>query len=651
MRYAKVLLPVLIVVFGILFSCEAYQLQLTGLCEKDYFSFTGIRADDREGFQERFERIQSLLDNEDLEYYVVKVHSDEDSKLVYTVYSDERVQNKLTKAGYRQGKYNSFFSGKKIFQYGNWEDYVNRTELESGTDIIYVLNYDERKVSSSFLKEKAECGESRRTFGTIVYGMWGIIFLVLLLLTGLECSTRRKEWCVKIVYGYPEKTLLWGILFKNSLFYILLFLLCLVIFHPEGARQACGVIFLIEFGIFLILNLLTYTFSFLCIDYKKGFVRNVSSASLIKTSYLLRTLVFCAMVILLVYFGGQFKELKSMLNQRSFYTQFKGYFHLTMYSTGGDGNELGLPKDILTSNILYKEKLRDWEIIMLSGEGYLGVDFVLANVYAKDFVLRTIPSIAEEEIAGEGIYFLVPEKESDWQRKSNILFDYVVKRLGYSENDCKVLFYRDCRNLYVFTGMCDNSHSDISGISSPIIVLNTFLDISEQQVYESQIGRNFLLFAIKADFEQINSTAEIDATNKIQLVNIYEAFCSRMLTTIKRMIVFGVMLLLCFTLTVIFLDTIIQLEFSMKAMAFCISKINGMPFLVRYRSIFYGSLAVYGISIGVGGVMSLVITRQFSFYFVWGVLLMALTESLIITRHILRWERREVQRVLKGGAL
>ena len=650
MRYAKPFLTVLIIAFGVLFSCEAYQLQLTSISEKHYFLFTGIDDADREGFQYRFLKIQSLLEEEKLDYYIVNT-SPEGKATHYTVYCGEHVRSLLIEAGYREGKYFSFFSGEKSFSYKDWDSYLHREVIDSTTDTIYVIGFSPDLIVSNYLKEKVFQGEERRSYLAIIRTVWVLLFVALLLLTVMGCNLRRKEWMVKVIYGFSPSKLCCGIILRDAAFLLLLVISFGAFFFRLGFFQACSDFLPVYLGIHIILNSGIIIWNFCHFEYKRAFSRDVSSNKLLKLNYVSRGIILCTTVLFFSLMVGQGKIVVSMLKQKKYYEQFKGYYHVLMYSTYGEsGSEVGLPKEIKMNNAIYRDKMKEWGIVVLSSEGFLGVDFISANINAKRLIISEIPSI-DNKLNNNRIYILVPMLEKEWNNKLKVLKSFVENRWGKKGSDCEVIVYSEESCFRAFKGMGDEYQTDIILKREPIILLNTFESVDDAQVMNSHIAQNFLMFAVKAEPSQMRLIAREKGFENIRFVEIYEMFHTRVSAILKRLFAMCVVLILCVAIEIILLTSSIQMEIEMNSMQICVAKIHGCPLFQRYRQIIYTSIMIHLIATGVAEVIGYLLFNHLWVEVLVTSFLCYLSEIAIGTYQVLKWERTEIHRILKGGAL
>lgn len=320
--------------------------------------------------------------------------------------------------------------------------------------------------------------------------------------------------------------------------------------------------------------------------------------------------------------------------QKSFYESYSDYVVLQnlKVETGGETFEY--------EGEFYKKYVKELEIFFLCERMALssGKIAVIANYNTMDYIKSAIPEL-ENVVFDKDVYII--HKDSELINSMDMEFlkptiDCEIAEVTYHENAKLVSIELNYDNQ--FTRWCEN----------PIIVYyNTDVAILYD---ESMISMTvpIVLCLIKNDVV----IDEFMRSNHISYscTNMMDIFEQQWIKLKRTSYLSCILLVLLFVLQILVILNIVNLEYKVNAIELSIKKIIGYSMVERFRRQYVVSLLLYVFSLAV----SLIVAGTLKFgslpFITYGIMLSYLIETVIFTLFAARYDRKNVQKILKGGA-
>lgn len=657
MKYVKYIITVMLVFLGILLSDSLYQFEITGIGTGAYAEFSNL---DKETIASRLTRVTDACDEENLNFFIVDTVSTDDLNLEITLYSDEEIQNDFIRKGYYACDFVTLSGYKIHFDYGSWEDYLNRDTV-TPANTIYFIDYDESRIENDKLKAEIYLTDYENEIPVkwIFLGLWSVIFCVILLFTGIDAFFSKKEWIVKIYHGWSLQNLLLSKLLINMLLNAVIvggLLLAFYHFHVLDFSRAS---FAIPFVVFLILECMIYTISISKIDYKAVLGKNCESGKILWLSYAMGGVSLCMLIMAANFCCGQFQTLYPLLKEATFYDEFKGTYHVQPIVDISDeydenGSPYGKTSDFIIPDDLYQKQIDQWNICMWTGERYgvfdpdSGMEYdcstIWANKNAEYLIKRYVTEYADFQFNSDICYVLIPKQKQDLEQD---ILSWIEMNVAECDN-LKVLYYQQNATVLAFCGLGDDGLSDTEKFVNPIIVFEN----DEVPKISEYVSYNLPPMAINSDSEIFIAECEkYDEVIRVDYTDIYGNYENRVKTQMQNLISVIIMFVLAIVTEIIVTWMVIRNEHEMKSMEICIQKINGTPLIIRYAGMFDVMIFSTIISCVISELVIYVQSQKFTLTVLPVGLACMFVEILFFSLQAIKWEKKSINKILKGGAL
>jgi hypothetical protein len=521
---------------------------------------------------------------------------------------------------------------------------------------------------------------------TILVALWGISVAILLLLTYYDTLYSRKEWNVRLVLGADEYRQLFRKVIVDISIYtgagVIAFLL-MGLFSQNTFRWGISVLC---FCGFLMLNSIVLVISFGILGKnRKLIISPASSINALKVSLGIKWIVAAIAVIVISLGVAATIEAFKLYIQKSDYERSgtQAYVWMTYSSefynkmepvNTTQDNELFTEEQVVDNFLRYSYKYLNSSIVTYGGDTIprfvsWGDRFVTANVCGIESNKQQFP-YWDTMVNDPGNYLLVPESSN----MEKVLSD--IERIGYTD-------LLDIDHAYSYEGNVDllagGLHPQFETIypykvSNPIILLDTHnygiypmyspswgvVQTSEQY---GAIGIGFaalyhLQFAkmtneeklIRAFADQVFAADgfSIDMVD-FTITDAYEKY-EDLLAMVSRVALIALILSLALLLLELQVSAIvIRLKHETDAQEMIIKKVMGFSVYERFKGLFKAGILIYSIIFVSSAFVAALLHINTLFIVMVVCALMCAIDLVALTFIILRNEKRQVQKILKGG--
>lgn len=653
MRIGKSIVLALVLIFGFVMQCELFQTNLSNFNTGEYVSMDFSYDSE----QEREEIISDIIDmgrQYSVHPFATSISYTNEIERVLVIYGDSYVQGSLEKEQGIYGRlYKSLTNGITKVEYHSFEELLDAEHRYIYT-VSFLGNYDDitgiyEEISDAHtITYPAITGSNEHD---MTYMIWITIDAVMLLMTILYISFKKKEITIRISMGQSAN----GIVFQNIILEVLTDMALYI-----GVRAFCSIFISGEYmektvlGIYLTgvcISSLSYI-SFAVYDIRRAFSNVFVTRRLLFLTYGIKFLVSLGTVIVIVTNIELVYQNQMSLGNTDFIDQYQDYSYLEIMDMNLPDADYGdrMEEIYHIYNSIYTENYINMHpaICSLSLEDDdTGVQYVIANEYGASCLDEFLSDIPYDENA-DVIYFMPKEYYTDTAMEDAryCLENMINESSGLKE---QVVVYKGDKSIsYVNRNLSNN----MSIVDNPVIIYAKFH--GSEYIDRICIGdvKNVMYLLTDSDIENINKQYSLQekgyilVTTKVtERFEYYNHLLKQGISFCSSVAVF--MLILNVILTV----TIILMEYRNHAMELSLKKILGYGLFQRCSGIMLFSLFSNMAVILIAAVIGM-ITAQYKGLSVLlvGIVLLFI-ELLLEIMQILRIERENMIKILKGGSL
>lgn len=663
MKKAKLVISFLAIAICLMLNSEMYAVHLTNI---DYDSYSFTFKDDEAYLKKRtniLSGIEKLCEQENVDVFVLVKKDRGSMDTNMTIYADATARNTFGKRDIEEGSRKSFFSGSVEINFKSFSDAVTLDRCptfqligDSGA-VKKVYDTIANELELSTLSHE---GMKEKTRNLILF--WAIAGGAILLFTIFDIVFQKKECFVRVAMGNS----IWSIIGRNVLTdaavlaseFILLSVtlsgFAYVWYKYEYALIIMAAVIVVNSTLYL---------SMLNIDVKKALSNAPAGKGLLSLCYVFRSAVIIILMSFLAVNLSAMADTFKYLSENKAIERFndKSFIEMHWYPEAYDK---AFPDNINTFlDNIHKKELQIIKDNYRSRE--CAIDFlamhadthshIIVNKAARS-VLEGISGFDPDDIDDNAILVLIPD--SDKENEESVIQsakDTYEITFDVTELPFKAVHYGSANVLYF--GNQTELHSDYA--KDPIIIY-TDEDIG-QKVFNDEdfIASNsgclkHLMFRadeseIEAMTRQYGLTEDGLYLTAVSVTDDYEQYKA---AEVKKLVLMTVVSVLFFILGLLVIGMIIRIEYTVNAMELSIRKVLGYPLDKRYAKLFISGRVTYILAFGI----SILILYKNEFevspiYAVIAALILIVAEIAAEMLHIIRTEKAQIVKVLKGGSL
>lgn len=635
-------------IFGFIMQSEIFQNELFNFSTAYYkASSFEVSSENIQDFLDDAQKASSKNNVEVFSYY-----REIKSKFRFTlhIYGDSDVIRKSIKdvANVEEKQYTSLISGITDVKYHDLKE-LEPESVNYENFICYIG--DETAVNSTYkdLEAKYKLTSPQYWNATekdMVIIVWGMISLLMIIMNLVEVIRRKKEIAVRVLFGESVSSIVFKTAIINLVSSIVIFILAklLMLNFISGAYENKLIILIYLVGVAL--STLPY-FIFYSMDIKKLLSNATDSKGSIYLLYALKLIAGALTIITLItnissINGNLFADgslLKSYYNANYLRVQTEGFDYDKEQKFWDEVYEKEY--SVINPSIC---------INISSGKN----DIVFVNDKGKD-MLQGFKESVEKESSDENDLIIFIRKGKSYEENKMLAYDRLDFCFKYPKEDFKdwKIKYVEYSDSKYFSYLDNNSIDGVERTKNPILIyqLNNDLKIDGANL-QSYKGEAIIFNTPKENLEEICKKYEDILGNYNQVITNVEDQYNYNHTFFVKLLAF----LSSLCVVIIFLDIAIilavsQLEFRRNAMKISLMKILGYGIFNRHKS-FLRLIMIENLVIFTGFlILSLILKRIDTEITILVSALVILIEFIIIIFNIIRIERTNVQKSLKGGCL
>lgn len=662
MKKVKLIISLLAIAICLMLNSEMYAVHLTNL---DYDSYSFTFKDDEAYMEKRnniLNGIEKLCEQENVGVFVIVKKNRGSMDTNMTIYADATARNTLEKRGIEEGSRKSFFSGSVEINIKLLSDAVTldrcptfRLIGDSGA-VKKVYDTIANDLELSTLSYE---GMKEKTRNLILF--WAMAGGAILLFTIFDIVFQKKECFVRVAMG----TSVWRIIGMNVLidaialaFEFLLLSVTLSGFAYVWYKYEYALIIM---AAVIVGNSILYL-SMLSIDVKKALSNTPVGKGLLSLCYVFRSATIIILMSFLAVNLSAMADTFKYLSENKIIERFndRSFIEMHWYPEAYDK---AFPDN--TNTFLDNMHKKELQIIK---ENYrsreCAIDFLAmhSDTHSHIIINKAAGSVLEG-ISGfnpgdidNTILVLIPDsdKENEESVIQNAKDTYEIT-LGATEQPFKAVHYGSANVLYF--GNQTELHSDYA--KDPIIIY-TDEDIGKKvfndEYFIASTSGYLKHLMFRADESEIEAiTRQYGLTEDglyLTAVSVTDDYEQYKAAEVKKLVLLTVVSVLLFILGLLVIGMIIRIEYTVNAMELSIRKVLGYPLDKRYAKLFISGMATYFLAFGISILMLYKNEFEVSpIYAVIAALLLIVAEIVAEMMHIIRAEKAQIVKVLKGGSL
>ena len=298
---------------------------------------------------------------------------------------------------------------------------------------------------------------------------------------------------------------------------------------------------------------------------------------------------------------------------------------------------------------------------------------VVCSKNAEAYLREIIPELQEKPL-GEKMYVLTPQYagcENDYPNlrewaQPNLngdkgyvfCHDYDVEFVPYTQDVSMVVFDSNeasrtltVKNPVIFFSGLEESDLHIADIIGTAERKSEGIGVSERWtggLAPTPYTGNLMLRIPSEDLSAFAAENHFNYT----LLNVYENYQQSVKRAEKICLMTGLLAIVFFVMEAVLIQTVVRLEYSIRAKELAVKKILGYSILEKNKKILLTTLLVIAVGFlgAVAACIALHITVAIGFLLLGG-LLLSLLEVCVVVHNIVRTEKTEVVKILKGDSL
>lgn len=635
-------------IFGFIMQSEIFQNELSNFSTA-YYKASNFEVS-TENIQDFLEDAQKASSKNNVE--VFSYYKEIKSKFRFTlhIYGDSDVIRKSIKdvANVEEKEYTSLISGITDVKYHDLKDL--ETESVNYENFICYIG-DEDAVNSTYrdleLKYNLTNPEYwNATEKDMVIIVWGMISLLMIIMNLVEVIRRKKEIAVRVLFGESVSSIVFKTAIINLVYSVVLFILAklLMLNFISGAYENKLIIFIYLLGVAL--STLPY-FLFYSIDVKKLLSNATDEKGSIYLLYALKLIAGALTIITLITnissINGDLFADGSLL---------KSYYKANYLRVQTEGFDYDKEQRFWHEVYEKEYSVMNPSICINISNGKNDVVFVNNN--GKDMLQGFKESVEKESSDENDLIIFIPKGKS-YEGNKMLAYDRLDFCFKYPKEDFKdwKIKYVEYSDSKYFSYLDNNSIDGVERTKNPILIyqLNNDLKIDGANL-QSYKGEAILFNTTRENLKEICKKYEDILGKYNQVITNVEDQYNYNHTFLVKLLAF----LSSLCVVIIFLDIAIilavsQLEFRRNAMKISLMKILGYGIFNRHKS-FLRLIMIENLVIFTGFlILSLISKRIDTRITILVSALVILIEFIIIIFNIIRIERTNVQKALKGGCL
>lgn len=536
------------------------------------------------------------------------------------------------------GTFESIVSGKTKINYHRFSEIpeslaTEEPEFQLVGDMKNMRNFKSELINTyagSFPKNDGY--DSRKDSRTLVLTVWILAVILTCFFTLYETFMLKKENFIRVTLGESLLVLWAKYLISDLIFISATFGICSLIVY-----EFYGIIFmfryaLMMFGILIAANTVV---SMNILIYQKNKV--LSNTSISEKMLALNNVIRCITIVLTAACMSTalsvIYECNRFYQQKSFYESYSDYAVLRNLRTYDGGDTFRY------ENEFYREYAGNLNIFFLCQRMALssGKKAITANHNSIDYIKTAIPELQDYNF-NKDVYIIHRETEEINSADMNFLkpmTDCEVEELTYRKNTEIIAISLDDK----LTAWAEN----------PVIVYyNTdFAELYDDDMLTMEVPMTYSLVKNSDVIDEFMNSNNI----KYSCTSVMDIFEQEWIKLKRTSYLSCILLILLCGLQVLIIFSIVKLEYNVNAIELSIKKVMGYSMDERFRKQYIISFVLYVMSLIIALTVSHMLKAGSPIFILHGVIFMYIVETAVFTLSAHNHDKKNVQKILKGGSV
>lgn len=643
MKYA---IAAFLFMLGFIFTGEMFMNYLDNFEETYYgatFSFETTT-------KEKDEIIQDFLDasvKNQIDIFTVDDKINSDYQKTIKIYGTEGALDALSNHEIQEKRYKSLFSGYMDVVF---ED-ISKCKIIKRQEFFYFTG-DNVDAMSGFRDDLASeyGGEDPILYDSIkstihrISTTWGIIYLIIILLTVYDITLQRKEYTLQVILGYDLRTVFMKNIFQDMIIFSGMYFLIPCLLNKWMNVYFLFHIFVMIFILFLLLNICANILIFK-VNVKKNFSNVEENQGILKINYVIKTVTLLLASFALSVNVGLITEGIDYYRQLDF---FKNHSEYEYYQLNYKANSKLSEMDGIVAQEFYKTFFKN-SLIYADFSDMLSINYptVLINHNAQKELIEQNEEWREilNECREEKVYIAIPEQLREEDEKVSASGEICEAVLGY-EGEKKIVFYDKRTQLISFNSSLHPFKS--KRLKKPIIIFDNTEPVINEEMADRQLYYAYdILYDIPdKEVEDFIKTRQLESEIVIK-TNAWESYEYNW-KIVKRFTRISLVLsVILFLIEFIMVFTIVKMEYMYHALQITLMKIFGYSQIKRILNPVFITILCGAVNIVLLLLYSYKISEE-AVNMIACIAIFTIFELLIILRQAKKLERSKTALVLKG---
>lgn len=647
MRKIKYLLCTILILIAIIFDYELYQNYMYAF--EDFYTTSFYKPQDMK-VESMLKELTDQASKYQVKLFYIQNSSQGDFLTEITVYCDQEVREYLEKDYWIEaGVHKSLFSGTTKVSYCDFQK-LSQQQIEQAPEAYYLLgeenNIYEYKGAlvdtyggSLPLKDGRD---SRKDVCEEYLLLWAGVIVLILLFTQYQAKIIQKEIFIRMSLGTSKEMLVAENILLDAFVYITIFTA-----GEYMAKLFMGQRYLtayagISMGILVLLNSVLYL-PLLRLKVKRGLANAKLSETMLQVNYIFKSLVTLLVSILLASNVELIEKYMQLEKQSSFYENLSEYSYVELMPEKDQEQEE-------LETFFYYNYAEKFNIINIQSnveysEAGQDKSAVCINASMKEYVYSCIPELAGKLEDSEN-YLILPKDSGLSKEEISYLKNTCLSLSGREEGKVSIIKYSHkakVNTLDVEEGYCIKKN--------PVILF------SNRTSWEhlTELGQWIPELYLNQTFAKVNEQEMIDFSRehqcRYQLTNVYEDYKFKLQQVKRGAILDGILFLVVLCMEIILILAIIQMEFSTHRLEIVLKKLYGYSRFEQNRKLYITTIFFHIVTLTGLFLIEKLGNISISPLCYLVVILFLVMELILSTVKFQAEEKKNIQRVLKGGYL
>lgn len=645
MNKIKYLLCVILIFIAIVFDYEIYQNYMYAF--EDFYT-TSFYLPEETTQEEVVKQLTEMATKYQVELFFIENRSEGNFYTEVNLYCNKRVKNYLEeKYWIKEGMHKSIFSGSTKVHYYNFEK-LSLEKMEQMPENYYLLGQRENICQyKSTLMEKyggaepqKEGRNSRKDACEEYLLLWMGVIVILLFFTLYQEKVLQKEAFIYVSMGTSKGILVLKYALQDIIVYLAIFSLEGCVTEAFMGKRMLLVWEYVSMAGLIVVNTMLYL-PLLKLKVKNGMVIEKLSQTVLRTNYILKVCLTLMVSIFLATNVQLILEYLQLNQQSSFYRELKEYYYVVL-----------MPKEEQQQEELetcfYYNYFKKFNILNMQSnveytEAGKNKRAVCMNGNTKKYVYRWMPEL-KGKLDGKESYLILPKNNKLSGEEIEYLKKTCLSLSGRDRGKVSVIEYNQGAQVYTL-----DVEEKYAERKNPVIIFSNrtvweHIDKLETWIPELYLNQTF----VKASEEELSEFQQRYRCN-YQLINVYNDYQFDLMRLKRGAMLNGILSLAFLGMELLVLYGVIHMEFTVNRREIVLKRLYGYSSFQQLRKLY-----VLTVASCLGTIVWLFTIKEVCGFSHFGIscslILIFLGIELIIIRvKFLMEEKRNVQRVIKGG--